>query len=73
MSAPFKGDLPYDMAFMHAKYGVHKWINDNQDNPELLKKFFSSLKKHHNRAKNSYSRRYQKRSIPECLKSGIRS
>lgn len=39
MSAPFKGDLPYDMAFMHAKYGVHKWINDNQDNPELLKKF----------------------------------
>ena len=39
MSAPFKGDLPYDMAFMHAKYGVHKWINDNQNNPELLKKF----------------------------------
>lgn len=39
MSAPFKGDLPYDMAFMHAKYGVHKWINDNKDNPELLKKF----------------------------------
>lgn len=39
MSAPFKGDLPYDINFMHAKYGVHKWINENKDNPELLKKF----------------------------------
>lgn len=39
MSSPFKGDLPYDMTFMHAKYGVHKWIDENKNNPELLKKF----------------------------------
>jgi len=39
MSAPFKGDLPYDISFMHRKYGVHKWIHENKDNKELLMKF----------------------------------
>jgi len=39
MSAPFKGDLPYDINFMHAKYGVHEWIKQNKDKPELLQKF----------------------------------
>jgi hypothetical protein len=39
MSAPFKGDLPYDINFMHQKYGVHKWIAENKDNKELMKKF----------------------------------
>ena len=39
MSAPFKGDLPYDINFMHTKYGVHEWIKQNKDNPELLTKF----------------------------------
>lgn len=29
----------HDINEMHAKYGVHDWIEDNMDNPELMQKF----------------------------------
>ena len=30
---------PEDMSTMHFKYGVHKWLRDNGDDKELMKKF----------------------------------
>lgn len=30
---------PEDMSNMHFKYGVHKWLRDNGDDKELMKKF----------------------------------
>ena len=29
----------HDINEMHAKYGVHDWIEDNMDNKELMQKF----------------------------------
>ena len=30
---------PVDINDMHAKFGVHKWMSENKDNKELMRKF----------------------------------
>jgi hypothetical protein len=37
MTAFNKNDWPFDINFMHQKFGVHEWIEKNKDNKELLK------------------------------------
>jgi hypothetical protein len=39
MTAFNKNDWPFDINFMHQKFGVHEWIEKNKDNKELLKQF----------------------------------
>ena len=35
MTAFNKNDWPFDINFMHQKFGVHEWIEKNKDNKEL--------------------------------------
>ena len=39
MTAFNKNDWPFDINFMHQKFGVNKWFTKNKSNKEIMKKY----------------------------------